>query len=82
MLSPPIESPTNAIQIDVGVFAIEDLLFIEKKGYGTYDMEIYTEGGFKNNPKIESETNMKQCFQARLPSNGLDVPCCINDEGK
>ena len=51
MLSPPIESPTNVIQIDDVVFVVEDPSLIEKRIFGTYDMEIYTEGGFKNKPK-------------------------------
>ena len=35
---------------------------IDKKWYGTYDMETYTEGGVKNKCNTESETDMKQCF--------------------
>ena len=62
MLSLPIESPTNAIQIDAVVFATEDLSLIEKKRYETYEMEIYTEGGFNIKCKTESKTDMKQCF--------------------
>ena len=82
MLSPPIEFPTNAIQIDVVVYATKDLSLIEKKRSGTYDMEIYTEGGFKNNPKTESD--MKQCFMPGhlpMPQMYLVVSCMKDKYG-